>query len=308
MHDFRIKICYRNHKGGTCIRNSKRGINLKAAAVFLSACTCLSGLFGCAASATAQTASADKSWQKVQNAKTLVVGVDSSFAPMSFTDGKGQLTGFDIDTATEVCHRLNITVKFESIDWSQKNAELNNGKIDCIWSGYTKTQAGSSQSNLSLSYMPSSQVVICLSGQPVKNIAALKQQRIGVKDGSAGQDAVESSTAFKSSLESVTVYKDYEVAVTALNNKKVTAVILDDVTAKYYLKQKKNTYVILYKDDGKTEDTLSTGYYAVAFRANDQTLTNQVQSVLAQMEKDGTMSSISKKWFNEDLTGIDKQK
>ena len=47
----------------------------------------------------------DNSLKDVQSKKELVLGLDSSFPPMGFTDKKDNIVGFDIDLAKEVIQR-----------------------------------------------------------------------------------------------------------------------------------------------------------------------------------------------------------
>jgi polar amino acid transport system substrate-binding protein len=68
-----------------------------------------------------------------QDKKTLVIGVDDTFAPMGFRDKNNNLVGFDIDYAKAAAKKMGTTVKFQPIDWSTKEAELSSGRIDLIW-------------------------------------------------------------------------------------------------------------------------------------------------------------------------------
>jgi len=85
-----------------------------------------------AAATTAAPAAEDNSWQKVLDAKKLVLGLDASFPPMGFTDETNNIVGFDIDVAQEVCDRLGIELVKQPINWDTKEEDLNLGKIDCI--------------------------------------------------------------------------------------------------------------------------------------------------------------------------------
>lgn len=76
-----------------------------------------------------------------QRREKIVIGLDDTFVPMGFRDKDGKLTGFDIDLAKAVFEQYGITVDFQPIDWSMKEFELNNGTIDLIWNGYSKTPA-----------------------------------------------------------------------------------------------------------------------------------------------------------------------
>ena len=61
----------------------------------------------------------------IQPGETVTVGLDSTFAPYGFLDD-GEYTGFDIELAEEVFDNMGVDYEFQSIDWSMKEAELNN--------------------------------------------------------------------------------------------------------------------------------------------------------------------------------------
>lgn len=98
------------------------------------------------------------------NEEKIVIGLDDTFVPMGFRDKDGKLTGFDIDLAKAVFEQYGITVDFQPIDWSMKEFELNNGTIDLIWNGYSKTPARERKCNLQ-NLMENDQVLITLKNQ-----------------------------------------------------------------------------------------------------------------------------------------------
>ena len=68
----------------------------------------------------------DNSLKDVQSKKELVLGLDSSFPPMGFTDKKDNIVGFDIDLAKEVTKRMGIKLKSTGIP---KNRNLIQRKL-----------------------------------------------------------------------------------------------------------------------------------------------------------------------------------
>ena len=60
----------------------------------------------------------------------------------------GKLVGYDIDLARAVFKLYGIKFSFQSIDWSMNATELNNGTIDLIWNGYSKTPQREEESGL----------------------------------------------------------------------------------------------------------------------------------------------------------------
>lgn len=126
-------------------------LNLKAIAVAMAAALTL-GLAGCSSNGNSSTADSsatagdstsvtesktegDNSLQKVKDAGQFILGLDATFKPMGYTDENGEIVGFDIDVAEEVCNRLGVKLVKQPINWDTLTADLNVGKCDCIWNG-----------------------------------------------------------------------------------------------------------------------------------------------------------------------------
>ena len=84
----------------------------KTIALLLVAFTVLS-LF---AGGSKEDSSADNSLNKVLEKGKFVLGLDDSFPPMGYRDEDGEIVGFDIDTAKEVCKRLGVELVCQPID------------------------------------------------------------------------------------------------------------------------------------------------------------------------------------------------
>ena len=69
-----------------------------------------------------------------------VLGLDDSFPPLGFRSDDNEIVGYDIDLAKEVAKRLGVDFRAQPIDWDAKEMELETGKIDCIWNGFTITE------------------------------------------------------------------------------------------------------------------------------------------------------------------------
>lgn len=257
-------------------------------------------------SSTAQsTPAADESWSKVEKAGKLVLGLDDAFPPMGYIDTKtGELVGFDIDVAREACKRLKIELKTQPIDWDSKTMELNNGNIDCIWNGFSKTEERDKEFNLSIPYMKNEQIILIKTDASYKSLADLTGKTVGVQADSSAEAALNSNDAFKKTLKSVIQIDDYSKAVLELQNGTIDAIAIDEVVARYYLTNNPNAYKPL-QDNGK-DASLATEDYVVGFRKADSALKVKLEGALKEMTTDGTMETISKKWFDKDVTTVGK--
>lgn len=110
---------------------------------------------------------------------TFIVGLDDTFVPMGFRDSKGNLVGLDIDLATEVAKRLELTIEFQPIDWAMKETELNAGNIDAIWNGYSVTQERKEKVNFSIPYTGGGQIFVVLEDSPIQTWDDLKGKNSG---------------------------------------------------------------------------------------------------------------------------------
>lgn len=249
----------------------------------------------------------DKSWEKVESAGTLVMGLDDAFPPMGYKDTEtGDIIGFDIDLAQEVCSRLDIDLKLQPIDWNNKQSELENGNVDCLWNGFSKTPERDEQFNLSIPYMKNEQIILVKTDSDYQTLEDLAGKTIGVQADSSAESALEAeeNKEFKDSLGEIVKIDDYAMAVLEIQNGTIDAISIDEVVARFYLTNDPDAYRILSDSEGKAL-SLATEDYVVGFRKNDDALQAKIEEALKEMAADGTMKTISEKWFGEDVTTIE---
>jgi polar amino acid transport system substrate-binding protein len=117
-------------------------------------------------------------WDDIKEKNELVIGIDDTFVPMGFRDEKDNIVGFDIDLAKEVTKELGIKAKFQPIDWTLKETELDNGTIDVIWNGYTVTDARKEKVDFTMNYLSNEQVLVSLSDSGIKTFKDMKDKVI----------------------------------------------------------------------------------------------------------------------------------
>ena len=237
----------------------------------------------------------DESLQKVLDAGKLVLGLDDSFPPMGFRDENGEIVGFDIDVAREVCARLGVELVTQTIDWDEKEDDLNEGRIDCIWNGFSVTPARAEAMALSEPYMKNELIFLVPGDSEIMSIGNLKGKRIGFQSGSTAEDVFKESEYY-----SETTPVSYDTVLDLfekLDQGEVDVAFVDSVAAYYYILSKDVQYFIL-------PDSLDEEEYAVGFRKGDIKLRDRVQEIMTEMKADGTLGTISKKWFGSDITTV----
>lgn len=249
----------------------------------------------------------DQSWEKVESAGTLVLGLDDAFPPMGYKDTEtGDIIGFDIDIAKEVCSRLGIELKLQPIDWNNKQSELENGNVDCLWNGFSKTPERDEQFNLSIPYMKNEQIILVKTDSDYQTLEDLAGKTIGVQADSSAESALEAeeNKEFKDSLGEIVKIEDYAMAVLEIQNGTIDVISIDEVVARFYLNNDPDAYRILSDSDGNAL-SLATEDYVIGFRKSDNALKEKVEEALREMSSDGTMKTISEEWFGEDVTTVE---
>lgn len=230
----------------------------------------------------------------VSNDNEIVIGYDNTYLPMGYLDDKGNTVGFDVDLAKETFKRLNMDVRFQSIDWSMKETELNLGNIDAIWNGYSLTEERKAKFAYTDAYMENSQLIVTLKDSSIKNKEDLKGKIIGTQQGSAGQEALEEDTEILNSLDgSPILYDTFDKVFRDLEAERIDAIVGDETLIKYYISKKgEEKYKIL-------DDNFGTQDYVVAFRKDDNELRDKVNKTINEIKKDKTFDEIYNKWFGK---------
>lgn len=229
---------------------------------------------------------------------TLIVGFDQDFPPMGFIGDDGEFTGFDLELAQEVAKRLGLEYKPQPIAWDAKDMELEAGNIDCIWNGFTMTGREDDYAWTD-AYMANTQVFVVAKDSGIASQADLAGKVVECQVDSSAEVALKEVPDLTATFKDLLTTADYNTAFMDLEQGAVDAIAMDVIVAGYQIQQRNADFVIL-------DDSLSAEEYGVGFKKDNTELRDKVQKTLEEMAADGTLKSISEKWFGEDVTTIGK--
>ncbi len=229
---------------------------------------------------------------ELDKSKTYVLGMDDTFAPMGFRDEKGELVGFDVELAQAAAKEMGIKIECQPIDWTVKETELDSGNVDFLWNGYSITPEREKKVLFSDPYMDNRQIIITLKDSPVNSKADLAGKRITVQGESSALEAVMKDDAFMKSLAEPPVeYATNTECFKDIEAKRCDAIVVDEVLARYYMKQNgEENYKVL-------DDNFGEEKFAVGMRKDDVALQEALNKALAKLKEDGTYDEIYKKYF-----------
>lgn len=238
------------------------------------------------------TTPSDTASSPAGEAKPLVVGTEGTYPPFSFRDLQtGKLAGYDIDIANEVAKRLGRSIEFVPTQWKSMLASLDAKRFDFVANQVTVTAERQQQYAFSEPYTVSGAVVIVSNGNPkqIQGINDLKGKVVGTTQGSNFAEAAQNAGA------EIKYYSGIAQVLSDLQQNRIDAALNDRLYALTELK--KTNYAV--KAVGEPFNKESTAF---AFQKDNTQLRDQVNQALTEMKQDGTLATISKKWFGEDVS------
>ena len=231
----------------------------------------------------------------IQPGETVTVGLDSTFAPYGFLDD-GKYTGFDIELAEEVFDNMGVDYEFQSIDWSMKEAELNNGNIDMLWNGYSKTPEREELVLFSDNYVEGRVGVLVKNDSEIQTIADLEGKKVATQEGSSQLEAIRQQPGLEESLDGgrVITFSSFNEVLQELATGRVDAIVVAELVTRYYFSQngQAGDYRMLDEDFGITET-------AVGFRQNEKAFVEDFNVALNDVLNSETYEEIENRWFAE---------
>ncbi|MDE1548380.1 amino acid ABC transporter substrate-binding protein [Jeotgalibaca caeni] len=227
---------------------------------------------------------------------TYVVGIDETFAPMSFRNNEGDIVGFDVDLAEEVGEMMGVTFTFQPIDWVMKETELNAGNIDLIWNGYSITEERKEKVAFTDPYLDNKQIIVTLADSDIETKADLAGKVVATQQGSATLDALnadETGVVEEFDGGEPILYPTFTDVFNDLDSGRSEAIVVDEVLGRYIMKQKgQENYKVLEENFGEEE-------YGVGVRKDDTELLDNLNESLDELKKNGTYDEIYQTWFAE---------
>lgn len=239
----------------------------------------------------------DNSLERIKKAGKITIGIDDAFPPLEFRDEQNNLVGYDIDLAREAAKRLGVQVEWIPTDWNGVILALNSGKFDIIWSGMSMTKERAQQVDFSPAYLNESQVIVVRGDEEsIKTKEDLKGKIVGTQLGSTSEEAAKTLEGIKELKK----YSKFTEAFLDLANKRVDAIVVDELVGRYYMSKRPGQFKVLFP--------LVKEPVGIAFRKQDKALREALTKVLKEMKDDGTMARISQKWFGEDISVFEEIK
>lgn len=248
---------------------------------FTVACLALAGCGG--SSASSSTSADEVAEYKLIEPGKIIVGSDLDYKPMEYLDGDTP-TGFGVAMMNEIADRLGLECEFlppQNFD-SLMTQVASGTKMDIAVSSITITDERAEMVDFSNPYYDSNLAVVVPEGTSIASLDDLADVTIGVQQGTSGEDWVKENIGD----ENVSPFIGITDVMAALRAGKVEAAVYDAPVAE-------NLVAGEFAGQAKVLEIIPTGeQYGIAINKENTKLTEDINAVLAEMEKDGTLDAL----------------
>jgi len=240
--------------------------------------------------------------------RALTVATNSGWLPQSYLDDHNQLVGFDIDVAREVARRLGRTVRFETPEFSAMTGGHWHGRWDMAVGSVTPTKARAQVVDFAGVYYYSPYVFAVHRDSAARTFEDLDGKTIGVETGTTSEDYIRRRlridapdtppVQYRVTPGTVKTYADSMLPFDDLrlgDGVRLDAVIAPEQTV---LRAIKNGYPIRILPGGYAFREPLT----VVTDKGDPRWTAEVRGIIAAMKADGTLRTLTTKWYGKDYS------
>lgn len=225
--------------------------------------------------------------QQIQKTGVLKWGADAEGgAPYVFPDPQQpeHLIGFEVEIADALAKKLGVHAQMVQNQWDALVPALQRGNFDIVLNGLEITDEHRQQIAMSIPYYVYTQQIITRKGNDsLTNLASLKGKAVGTLSGTVAQRLLEQAGGVD-----VRVYPGQVEPFRDLNNGRIDAVMLDLPIAVYYLTKEPNLK--------RSGEPFAPGYYGIGIRKEDQSLLLALNKAITELQADGTLEKIYRKW------------
>jgi len=229
----------------------------------------------------------DETWNRIQQTRTLRVGMDASYPPFENLDAAGTIIGFDVDLAQEIGRQLDVQVILVNIAYDGLSDALLSSQVDILISALTAPPQLEGKAWFSVPYFNAGDTLVVEAGSPVGKMADLEGRTLAVEYGSGGD--VE-ARKWERRLADLTVkrYPLADAAADAVAAGEVDAALVDGIAAR--LAVGRSEALIL-------AETVTEAPFVIVAPEDSPTLHREINAILQEMLQGESIEQITRQWF-----------
>jgi len=239
-------------------------------------------------------------------AQQLHIGTSADYPPWDSVDASGQIVGFDKDVGDEVCKRIAESCQWQNQSYDGLLPGLQVGKFDLVISGVSINDERAQRVDFSAAYADAPNAIVVTSGSEAQQartaqdlVSKLGSSAIGVQTGTTHEQVIRAH--FPNA--DIRVYDRPDQIADDLLAGRIDAGLMERSAWDPLVKQQGEGKLVYagplltgadFPEFGKGQ--------GIALKKGNSGLQAKVDAAIQAMLKDGTIASISQKWFTYDLS------
>jgi len=235
---------------------------------------------------------------KVRKSGEITMGVRESSAPLSYTLGAGQFTGYHVDLCLAIVDRIKktlgreVTVKYQPVTSQNRISLVQNGTVDLECGSTTNNVARQKDVAFGLTTYVTEVRMAVKANSGITSISQLNRKRVATTTGTTSvQTLRKHQRAAKIDFQEI-YGKDHADSFLLLETGRADAFVMDDNILAGLIANAKNP-----KDYRIVGEALSVEPIAVMLRKDDPAMKTLVDDTIREMMRSGALAKLYAKWF-----------
>ncbi|WP_077624050.1 amino acid ABC transporter substrate-binding protein [Sediminibacillus massiliensis] len=230
-------------------------------------------------------------YDQVMEEGVLTIGTEGTYAPFTFHNEEGELTGYDVEIIREIANRMGVEAEFEETQWDSMFAGLNAERFDLIANQVGINEDRLENYDFSNPYTYSSAVVVV----PKNNEDIQSFEDLEGKRSAQSLTSNYGAIAKENGAEIIQV-EGLAQSIELIKQGRADVTVNDKLAVLDYIKQQGDANIEIAAEEEEASES------AFAFNKGNEELVEAVNEQLEAMREDGTLEEISKEWFGEDVS------
>lgn len=230
---------------------------------------------------------------QIKEKGTVTVAMEGNWAPWTYEDAAGNLTGFEVDVATAVAGKLGVKPQFVTGEWDGLLAGVQSGRYDLMANGVGFTEERAKAYYFSDFYaFNRTALVVRGDNEEIRSLEDLKGKTTCNSANSTYQLLAESYGATVKDVETL------DGTIEELLAGRVDATLNAEVSINDYMKEKPNADIQIVAFDADVEQV----GMIMPYGEKSASLRDAINQALSELRAEGKLAEISNKYFGMDIT------
>ena len=243
---------------------------------------------------TTQAIAADSLIDRINNKGTITVGTEGTYAPFTYHDADGKLTGYDVEVTRAVAEKLGVKVEFKETVWDSMMAGLKAGRFDIVANQVALTTPERKATfDKSEPYSWSGAMMVVRADEnSIKGLNDIK-----------GRKAAQSLTSNYGELArekqaNIVPVDGLAQSLLVVQQKRADLTLNDSLAILDYLKKNPNAGLKTVWES-PADEKLGSGL--IVNKGNDEALA-KMSAAIIELQKDGTLKKLGEQFFGKDIS------